>query len=80
MTIQPKDMTEFFDALGERYIRRALVNGEFSGVTKTSAKDWLDSREKTSGKSDRRLAMWLTCLSVLVVLSLGLAKLVWGMG
>jgi hypothetical protein len=75
MTIQPKNMNEFFDALGEGYIRRALINGEFVGATKLSAKEWLESREKNTIRFDRRLAMLLTLLGVGVALGLGLAKL-----
>lgn len=44
MTIQPRDMNVFFDQLGEGYVRRGLVNDEFTGKDLKSAERWLAQR------------------------------------
>ncbi|MDB5471711.1 MAG: hypothetical protein JWR84_3271 [Caulobacter sp.] len=80
MTYHPPNQFEFFEKIGEDWVRQGLVNGHFKGPLKPAAKEWLDGRDKTTGRTDRRWGLWLTCFSVLVVLSLGLAKLMWGMG
>jgi hypothetical protein len=80
MTYHPPNQFEFFEKIGEDWVRQGLVNGHFKGPLKPAAKEWLDGRERTTGKTDRRYGLALTFFAGLVALVGLLAKLMWGQG
>jgi len=72
----PSDPFAFFDRLGEAYVRKALVNGEFKAPLDRRAVFWLEQvKEAASRASQRRVIGWMIATAV-VTLTTGTAAAV----
>ena len=59
MSYQPLNHNALFDRLGSRFVKTALVNGEFFGETKDRAQLWLQQH-----KDERKIKILLWTLIV----------------
>lgn len=62
MTFKPADPDEFFNALGAKRVRRALVNGECKGDTEKKAREWLSQQSSLKSHRWAAIAFWGTAV------------------
>lgn len=68
MTCQPRDKPQFLTALGEKMVRKMLINDEFTGATKVAADKWLANREVLISRRHRLYALAIG-ISVPIILA-----------
>lgn len=59
MTFKPTDHDEFFQALGAKRVKKALVNHEVRGETERAANVWLEQRDKDTVRRWTIFGVWV---------------------
>lgn len=76
MSHNPSDPFAFFDHVGEAYVRKALVNGEFKAPLDRRAVLWLEQMKEAARRaSQQRVIGWMIATAV-VTLTTGTAAAV----
>ena len=74
MTYQPRNRDAFFAALGPAKVRKGLINGEFSGVTKGSAELWLREHAQRVTQFWTRAGVLVALVAVLATVTLSVMR------
>jgi hypothetical protein len=67
----PSDPFAFFDRVGEAYVRKALVNGEFKAPLDRRAILWLEQVKETASRSSQRHVIGWMIATAVVTLATG---------